>query len=943
MNIVVLCKMNKLLFLPFLILIIGIPSAYAHPFLVDSEPGQGQNAAVGTTQIIVFYSEAIEIDFSELKVFDSNGNKIDNMDTAYYEGESSLIITTPSLDDGVYTVTSKVLSKIDGHLVQAAIIFGVGEAQVDLSLLEAQEESETTFLPEAAARFPGIIGQTVVLGSVISGIAIWGTQRKRFGKESRDLVNQAYRFKFAKLTGISLVAVFASNFLILAVQTLRLETSPIDVIDTAFGTTWLIRMIITIILLGIWFWMERKPHLSPKKHIPMLAASLVLIFTTTMMGHGAATELTAPIILDYVHNLLASVWIGGVIFFGFVLLPTLASLDGIQKAKVTLAMLPRYSGMITIALGILIITGPTLLWFLESDVASLTNSAYGSLIIAKIMLAIVLIGFGAFYQFKIQRQAERNLKSGKTFTFNKLSKPLKAEAMVGIALLGVVALLVNSSLPAGEIQTVDAQGITLGFSSTLFSEQAKFDVSVIPLGVGPNTISVLVSNVSGEPLPDISGLKIKVSNPQRNIAPIEIPITELKSNGGTTRYEGDATFGFAGTWEIEVEAQRTQAVNESVIFDVLVKPTLSEIRTEITEYDFPDPDSAPLYPRFDGDNTIWISDAAKPRIWEFTIDDQQFRSHEFNGLTTIFLDIDQNGKIWFTDTPNSMIGSFDPKTKKFETIKIPLLDAISEQSIPIAVKADFQNRIWVALVDKHRLLVYNQNTNEFEKFLQIQTEEAGPSALLVDDSGNVWFAEALSGKIGMVDSKTYQITEFAPDPLLDEPFALLFDKSGSLWIAEHIGPGITKFDPILETFERVKAPNPESLPFGMAIDKYDNIWFGQHITDELAVYDPYNDQLIEVPIPTPESFTQFITADNDGNIWFVEQRGKKLGMVSISSVPGQAKVVIDGSDEFDFNYAEIVSPLIAGGIVISSLFFVKSVHDKRRIDELLQNDITKSS
>ena len=935
--------MNKLLFLPFLILIIGIPSAYAHPFLVDSEPGQGQNAAVGTTQIIVFYSEAIEIDFSELKVFDSNGNKIDNMDTAYYEGESSLVITTPSLEDGIYTVTSKVLSKIDGHLVQAAIIFGVGETQVDLSLLEAQEESEITFLPEAAARFPGIIGQTVVLGSVISGIVIWGTQRKRFGKESRDLVNQAYRFKFAKLTGISLVAVFASNFIILAVQTLRLETSPIDVIDTAFGTTWLIRMIITIILLGIWFWMERKPHLSPKKHIPMLAASLVLIFTTTMMGHGAATELTAPIILDYVHNLLASVWIGGVIFFGFVLLPTLASLDGIQKAKVTLAMLPRYSGMITIALGILIITGPTLLWFLESDVASLTNSTYGSLIIAKIMLAIVLIGFGAFYQFKIQRQAERNLKSGKTFTFNKLSKPLKAEAMVGIALLGVVALLVNSSLPAGEIQTVDAQGITLGFSSTLFSEQAKFDVSVIPLGVGPNTISVLVSNVSGEPLPDISGLKIKVSNPQRNIAPIEISITELKSNDGTTRYEGDATFGFAGTWEIEVEAQRTQTVNESVIFTVLVKPTLSEIRTEITEYDFPDPDTAPLYPRFDGDNTIWISDAAKPRIWEFSIDDQQFRSHEFNGLTTIFLDIDQNGKIWFTDTPNSMIGSFDPKTKKFETIKIPLLDAISEQSIPIAVKADFQNRIWVALVDKHRLLVYNQNTNEFEKFLQIQTEEAGPSALLVDDSGNVWFAEALSGKIGMVDSKTYQITEFAPDPLLDEPFALLFDKSGSLWIAEHIGPGITKFDPILETFERVKAPNPESLPFGMAIDKYDNIWFGQHITDELAVYDPYNDQLIEVPIPTPESFTQFITADNDGNIWFVEQRGKKLGMVSISSVPGQAKVVIDGSDEFDFNYAEIVSPLIAGGIVISSLFFVKSVNDKRRIDELLQNDITKSS
>ena len=134
----------------------------------------------------------------------------------------------------------------------------------------------------------------------------------------------------------------------------------------------------------------------------------------------------------------------------------------------------------------------------------------------------------------------------------------------------------------------------------------------------------------------------------------------------------------------------------------------------------------------------------------------------------------------------------------------------------------------------------------------------------------------------------------------------------------------------LETFDHVKAPNPESLPFGMAIDKYDNIWFGQHVIDELGVYDPYNDQLIEVSIPTPESFTQFVTADGDGNVWFVEQRGQKLGVVSISSVPGQARTVTDGGSEPSLNYAEIVSPLIAGGIVVSSLFFVKSVNDKRR-------------
>jgi len=899
-------------------------------------------------------------------VFDSNGNQIDNGDTAYYEGESSLVITTPPLEDGTYTVTSKVLSKVDGHLVRAAIIFGVGEAQVDALLLESQDESETTFLPEAAARFPGIVGQTVVLGSAISAIAIWGTQRKHFGKENLTLINQTYRSKFSKITGAALVGVLVSNFVMIAVQTVRLETSPIDVLGTTFGATWLIRMIITITLLGIWFWMERKPHLTNKKHVPMLIVSLALIFTTTMFGHGTASELVAPMILDYVHSLLASVWIGGVIFFSFVILPTLAKLDWMEKEKTVLAILPRYSGMVTIALGILIITGPTLLWFLESDVTSITNSTYGFLIFAKIFLALIMIGLGAYFQFKVQRPAVKNLggaigagvfgfgekppdisKEGfeaptiEALASKKLVKPLKASAVIGIILLGVVSLLVNSSLPAGEVQTADVQTTMFGFSSVLFSEQAKFDVSVLPVGVGPNTISVIVSTIDGEPMSDVSGLKIKISNPQRNISPIEI--STIQSSDEITKFEGEATFGFAGTWQIEIEAQRTQTANESVIFDVLVKPTLSEIRTEITEYNFPEGESAPLYPLYDGDNTIWISDAQNPKLWKFTLDDRQFSSHEFFGISTIFLDIDHNGKIWFTDTPNSKIGNFDPKTEKFEIIEIPSLTMKTPYSIPIALKVDSDNNIWVALVDRDMLLVYSQDSKEFEQFLRLPTSESGPSALLLDDNGNMWFAESFAGKIGVVDSKTFEITEFVPDTPLDEPFALLFDKSGSLWIAEHIGPGITKFDPILETFDHVKAPNPESLPFGMAIDKYDNIWFGQHITDELAVYDPYNDQLIEIPIPTPESFTQFTAADNDGNIWFVEQRGKKLGVVSISSVPSQAKAVIDSSDELELNYAEIVSPLIAAGIIATSLFFVKSVHDKRRIDELLQNDVTKSS
>jgi len=914
--------------------LIGFPLAYAHPFLLDSEPVQGQSVSIGTTQITMYYSEAVEIDFSELKIYDSNGNQVDNRDTRYNNAESSLVITTSPLEDGIYTVASKVLSKVDGHLVHAAIIFGVGNVQIDTSLIDSQQQSETTFIPESIARFPGLIGQTIVLGGVITSIAIWSTRQSRF-KDQIALIENSFKAKFSKVIGFGVIAVFASNFIMLGVQTWRLETSPFDIIQTTFGSMWLTRMIITIILIVIWFWLERKSKISIKTQLPMLVFALALIATTTMMGHGASTEMMPPIILDYVHNLLSSIWIGGVIFLGFVVLPSITKLDGNVRDKITISLIPRFSGMIIIALGILIITGPTLLWFLDSNVSSLTDSTYGKLIIVKIVIASIMIAFGGYYQIKFVNQAKNDLKS--TSVFKKLQKPLRFEACLGIVLLAVVALLVNSSLPAGEIQSVSAEQGINGFESSLFSENARFDVSVVPVGIGVNQISVIVSGLDDQPLSDISTVKIKVSNPSRNIAPIEALVTENQVSGQQviTKYSAESTFSFAGTWQIELEAQRTANANESILFDVRIKPALTDMRTEIIEYNLPADDTAPLYPVYDGKN-IWISDAQKPRLWKFSIDDQQFTPYTFDGLTTIFMDIDNDGKIWFTDTPNSKIGSFDPKTEQFEIIELPQFTLVSKKSIPTSIAIDHDNNVWVAIIDQSLLLEYEQETKRFHIYNTL-TSDAGPTSIGIDSSNNVWFAESLAGNLGKIDSQTKEMTEFTPsDGPLAEPFALMIDKEENIWIAEHIGPAITKFNPILESFDQVKVDNPESLPFGMVLDKYDNIWVAQHVVDSLVVYDPYNDRITEVTIPTEGSFTQFVTSDNNGDVWFVEQRGAKIGKVSISSVPGQT-TILQESSTFEIKYVELVAPLIAVGIIVTSLFYVKSVRDKRTIDEMIKD------
>jgi len=927
--------MKKILIVLLVLSLTSIPFVSAHPFTDETIPNLSSNAPTGVSEVIVYFSEPVELNFSTLKVLDNNGNQIDNKDTDYYQDEKSLIITTSPLEDGVYTVTTKVLSKIDGHLVPGAFLFAVGDAVIDPKLLDNQSSAELIFFPEAGARFPGIVGQAIVLGVIIASLIIWGTQNKKLIKEELEQIEITHHQKFMSLTGIGLMLIFISNILMIAVQTIRLETSPIEAIQTNFGSIWLIRMAITIVLLGIWFGLDRKRNLTKKTQIPMLIAMLALIGTSSLIGHGAASGETPALILDYIHNLVAAVWIGGIFYFVFTLLPTLSKLKEVNKEKMSLVLIPRFSIAFVISIGIVIITGPTLLWFLESDVGLITDSLYGQLIMLKITIAAVMISLGGFFQFRVQKNAEKNFQSGKINVHKKLKRSLKIDATLGVILLGVVALLTNGTLPAGEIQNADAQEIIYGFKTIEFTDNAKFEIQISPFSSGVNTILVKVSDVDNNPIYDSNQLKVKIANPSKNISPIEIPMQITKEeNNIPVEFEGELTFGFSGEWQLEVESQRTENANESKILNVLVKPRLENIQTQIVEYEFPET-AKPLYPLYDGKNSIWISDPSAPRLWEFSLETQEFSSYSFNGLATMFLTMDNTGKIWFTDSPRNQIGYIDVETKEITTKTIPKLDPVMADNKPIFIQADFDDNIWITIVNKNKILKYIPDDDVF-KILELPERDSLPFALSIDSDGNIWYTATGIGKIGYIDPNEGKITQYSKEIPLDGPEFLLFDKNENVWIAEHTGTAITKFNPVLETFESISVPDEESLPFGMTFDRYGNIWFAQHVIDSIGVYDPDNNDLKEVPISTEGSFIQFMTSDKNGKVWFVEQEGNKLGTVNIIEIPvnvSQVKTI----DSAEIKYTELASPLIALGIIVTALFYVKGIHDKRRLNSLINS------
>ncbi|MCV0393437.1 MAG: CopD family protein [Nitrosopumilus sp.] len=927
--------MIKFLFVLLIFLSVSIPFAAAHPFTLETIPSLESNAPTGNTEVIVYFSEPVEINFSTLKVIDSNGNQIDNKDTKYYQGEDSLIVTTPPLEDGVYTVSSKVLSKVDGHLVPNAFLFAVGNVIIDPELLGKEVPSDLIFFPEAGARYPGLVGQTIVLGAVIASLLIWGTQNKQLIKEEIDKIESFHHGKFMSITGIGLILVFISDILMIAVQTIRIESSPLDAIQTTFGNTWLIRMILTIILLGIWFALDRKKILSKRNQIPMLVATLALIGTSSLIGHGAASGENAALVLDYLHNLVSGIWIGGIFYFVFILLPTISQLKEKNRDKMSLVLIPRFSIAFIIAVGVVIITGPTLLWFLESDVGVITESVYGQLIILKIVIASIMVGLGGFFQFRVQKTAEKNYKSGKISVHKKLKRSLKVDAALGIILLGVVALLTNGTLPAGEIQKVDAQESFFGFKTIEYSENAKFDIEILPFASGQNSILVKVSDFENKPLYDYDQLKVKISNPSKNISPIEVPMEVIKEDENKpVEYQGELTFGFSGDWEMEIEAQRMESANEGKIINLVVKPRLENLQTQIIEYQLPE-DAKPLFPLYDEKNSIWISDPSAPRLWEFSLDSNEFSSYSFDGLTTTFLTQDHSGKIWFTDTPRNQIGFIDPETKQITTKTIPKLDPVISDNTPIFLLADYDGNIWITIINKDRILKYIPDLDKFEEIV-LPDKQSLPFALAIDEEGKIWFSTTGAGKIGFIEPDTNKITQFTNDEPLQAPEFLIFDKNGDLWIAEHTGLAITKFNPVLETFERVTVPDKDALPFGMTFDKYGNIWFAQHTVDKIGVFDPDNTNLVEIPVPSETSFVQFMASDGNNNVWFVEQQSNKLATVKTTEIP-VSTVQISTSNSFELKYTEIASPLIALGIIATSLFFVKSIQDKRRLNLLINS------
>jgi streptogramin lyase len=548
----------------------------------------------------------------------------------------------------------------------------------------------------------------------------------------------------------------------------------------------------------------------------------------------------------------------------------------------------------------------------------------------------------------------------------------------------MVSLMANMALPSGEFpayERVDAGDITEAgrtASASLVGNGAlpdekelseiaslangnRIEIDIKPVTLGQNTFEATYYDNNNSIARFINSSTIKLTQVELGIGPIEVDM----SNQSPGVFTVDAAFSLAGRWTVQVlgESIRPGTPNMVGIFDVDVKPSLSELQFSVEEYKTPQP-SLPLYPIYDAlTRTIWVGDSApgSGRLWEFDIESENYIAHPISNVSLITTtSFGNDGKIWYLDPTKSIVGNYDPKTNGSEQYTIPI------EGVPsgMAIDRRQQENIWLAVGGQSNSIVrLSPSSGNFSVF-EIPTPGSLPTSVAVDGQGYVWFTESI-GKVGRLDPVSENITEYQPsEGSLEEPTAILPDlKSSNVYISEHEGKAISILDPVLNLFSKYPATNPEGLPFGMALDTYGNIWFAQHVIDEIDVLDTTSGEISEVKVPTRGSFVQWMVPDDQGRIWFAEQRGSSLGSITIVVSPnaGAAETQTTSTEysretlgtgqqettgdiigrasqqipDLGFGFADIFGPLITGGMIVCAVLYSWNVLEvKRKVREI---------
>ena len=560
-------------------------AASAHAQLEGTSPAQGATVKHEPAAVVFRFDESVEGNFGAVRVYDAEGERVDEGDAFHPNGEGPRIGVhlKPGLPDGSYTATYRVVSA-DGHIVSSGFVFSIGKpgkaptetvaeltagsgsgkvTEVAFGLARGLQYASTAlgvgalaffalaFLPALAALGGG--DRRALRTSSIPGHAK-GTQ----GSEEAFL----RRLRIALLMAAGVGAVSAATGVVLegaeaagvsGFSALK-ETIVRETLETKFGTVWGLTVLAWLVfglLVALLLRRERKPA------TPLLAVLflplLLPVLEPALSGHGSTQS---PVALNFTVNAIhvgaMAVWLGGLAALLFILPAATRALEPGDRSRLLAGALSRFSALALWMVAAILLTGLVQAYVYVRHLDDLLSTGYGRAVLAKFLLLMAVIAIGAFNRRRsvprLKRIAADGAAPGRDGLL--LRRALRGELALLVVVLSVTAVLASYAPPvsaqAGPFSTETTLGPTL------------LEISVEPARVGANEVHLyLFDATSGAPFGRVKELTVSASLPEKSIS---LPLEAQRAGPG--HYVIPSAFlNSAGDWNVDVTV-RVSAFDE---------------------------------------------------------------------------------------------------------------------------------------------------------------------------------------------------------------------------------------------------------------------------------------------------------------------------------------------------------------------------------------------
>jgi copper transport protein len=401
-------------------------SAWAHAALERTLPRMGERLAVTPRAVTLKFDQRVRVLANGIEVLDAKGRLLSGPPHTLAGDPRVVVAPLRSLPRGGYTVRWATISN-DSHVGRGIFTFGVRAAAPRLS--EAFGASGPT-TAEHVVRWLYFVSLALLTGGLGFRLLVL-----------RGPLPPRVERRFYGLTGIGVIAALEVGivaFLLRAQDALQLPFTAFLYGDlspfanaTRFGKAFVVMELGFAVVAALLYlaWLTGRRSLLWGAFLLSLGLGSGLSLSSHQSDDGGWLSSFA----DWVHLSAAALWIGGLLSLGLVVW---------KDRSLRRTAFWRFSEIAGPLVAIVVGAGVYMTFKRFPAVHDLWDVGYGRLLLVKLGLVSLALGWGAFHHFVIRPRLDSPRVAA------RLRRSLAGEAAVAVSILLLAAILVDSKPPA---------------------------------------------------------------------------------------------------------------------------------------------------------------------------------------------------------------------------------------------------------------------------------------------------------------------------------------------------------------------------------------------------------------------------------------------------------------------------------------------------------------